>query len=350
MNLQETIQSVSVPDVSLRPKVQARLDSLTKPQGSLGRLETLARDVACMQGRLVPSVARKTVFLAAGDHGVTAEGVSAYPQAVTAQMVLNFLRGGAGINVLAAHAGARVRVIDAGVAGNLPAHPELIVRKIAPGTRNMARESAMTRGQAVACLEAGIGVFEAEHQAGVDLVSGGEMGIGNTTSSSAIVSAFTGLPPAHVTGTGTGLQPEGLQRKIRVVEQALAVNRPDPSDPLDVLAKVGGFEIGLLAGMYIAAAARRTPVVLDGFIATTAALLAVRLQPKTRQFMLAGHRSVEPGHAAVLEALDLEPLLSLNLRLGEGTGAALAMTVVEAAVRVLNEMATFEQASVSSRT
>ncbi len=328
---------------------RARHDQLTKPPGSLGRLETLALQLAAITGQASPSVARKAIVVMAGDHGVTAEGVSAYPAAVTPQMVLNFVRGGAAINVLARQAGARVVVVDVGVAADLEAQPGLLVRKVAWGTQNMARGPAMTRAQAEAAIHVGLAVAEAEVANGLDLIATGDMGIGNTTASTAIVAALTGLPAAQLTGRGTGVDDAGLARKIAVIEQALAVNQPDAHDPLDVLAKVGGLEIAGLVGVILGAAARRVPVVIDGFISGAAALVAASLTPALPPYLIAAHQSVEVGHAVVLQQLGLRPLLCLDMRLGEGTGAALAFHLVEAAARILAEMSTFAEAGVSGK-
>jgi nicotinate-nucleotide--dimethylbenzimidazole phosphoribosyltransferase len=288
----------------------------------------------------------------AGDHGVAAEGVSAYPSEVTAQMVLNFLAGGAGINVLARHVGARVVVVDCGVASDIgsPAVAGLVVKKVAKGTRNMAQGPAMTRAQAVRSLEVGVDVLEEELPRGIDICGVGDMGIANTTPSSAIVSVLAGRDPAEVTGRGTGITDEAWLNKVRVVRRALEVNKPDPGDPLDVLAKVGGFEIGGIAGLCLAAASHRIPVVIDGFISTAGAMIACAIEPKVKGYLIAAHRSVEPGHQVMLEWLGTSPLLDLGMRLGEGTGAALGISLVEAGVRILNEMASFDEAGVSRRT
>jgi nicotinate-nucleotide--dimethylbenzimidazole phosphoribosyltransferase len=294
-----------------------------------------------------PDVSAKVIFTMAGDHGVAQEGVSAYPQEITAQMVRNFVRGGAGINVLARYVGARVVVVDMGVAADLDPHPGIVVKKVGRSTKNFAQGPAMSREEAIRSVEAGIEVFAAELEQGVQIAGTGDMGIGNTTSSAAVVAAFTGLPLEAVTGRGTGIDDVRFAAKVRAIAQGLALNRPDPKDPLDVLAKVGGFEIGGLAGVILAGAAHRVPVVLDGFISGAAALVATELEPKARDFLIAGHVSVEPGHRAMLEYMGLKPLLNLDLRLGEGTGAALAMGVIDAAVKVLNEMATFGEAGVS---
>jgi len=328
---------------------QARQDLLTKPHGALGRLEAISVQVAGITGRALPHVSNKAVIVMAGDHGVVAEGVSAYPSAVTPQMVLNFLRGGAAINVLARHVGARVLVVDAGVASDIPVQPGLVVKKVAYGTANMRRGPAMTRAQAIQAVEAGIEALQAELAGGLDVVATGDMGIGNTTPSSAIVAAVTGLPVAQVTGRGTGIDGEGLQRKVAIIEDVLRANQPDPHDGLDLLAKVGGFEIGGIAGVILGAAAHRVPVVVDGFISTAAAIIAGLLAPQARDYMISGHKSVEIGHRAALEYLGLVPLVDLDLRLGEGTGAVLGISLVEAACKLLCEMATFDAAGVERR-
>jgi len=345
--LEQVLGRIGVLDQEAMRVARERQDRLTKPPGSLGRLEELSVLVAGIQGTPLPDVSAKVIFTMAGDHGVVQEGVSAYPQAVTAQMVYNFVRGGAGINVLARHVGAQVVVVDMGVASDLKPHPEIVVKKVGYGTRNLTQGPAMSRDEAIRSIEAGIEVFEVESEKGLQMVGTGDMGIGNTTPSAAVVAAFTGLPAEAVTGRGTGIDDARLAAKVRAITQGLALNRPDPNDALDVLAKVGGFEIGGLAGVILAGAAHRVPVVIDGFISGAAALVATQLEPKARDFLIAGHLSVEPGHRAMLERMGLKALLDLDMRLGEGTGAALAMGIVEAAVKVLNEMATFDQAGVS---
>src|SRR2546422_5878104 len=320
--LSSLLSAIAAPPADAFAEAQRHLDSLTKPPGSLGRLEEIASRLAVLSGR-APEVARPVIFTFAADHGVVAEGVSAYPQVVTAQMVENFLRGGAAVNVLARQAGARVVVADFGVANPIPGAPELVSCPMAPGTANMARGPAMTREHAVRAIETGARLAQEAMDAGADLLATGEMGIGNTTAASAITAAITGAPAEQVTGRGTGVDEATLTRKVAAVRRALEVNRPDPRDGLDVLAKVGGFEIGGPTGVILAAAARRVPVALDGFIAGSAALLAVTLAPDSRHALFASHRSAEPGHAHALEHLGLEPYLDLGLRLGEGTGAAL---------------------------
>jgi len=328
-------------------EARARQNTLTKPPGSLGRLESLSIQLAGAFGQPLPELRHKVILTMAGDHGVVAEGVSAYPQEVTPQMVLNFLRGGAAINVLARHVGARVVVVDMGVAADLEPHPNLLVKKVAPGTSNIARVPAMSREQALQAVMAGAEVVEAELDRGLDIVGVGDMGIGNTTPSAAIAAAVTGRAPAELVGRGTGVDDAGLARKVGAVERALAVNRPNPADALDVLAKVGGFEIAGMAGAMLAAAAYRRPVMVDGFISTAAALIAVGLVPQVRPYLVASHCSRELGHRVMLEWLGLNPLLNLDLRLGEGTGAALGISLAEAACKLLGEMATFESAGVS---
>ena len=300
-----------------------------------------------MSGSCPPPTARATIFTLAGDHGVTAERISAYPQVVTGQMVENFLKDGAAVNVLARHVGARVLVADFGVASPLPDLPGLHSRRIAGGTANMTAGPAMLRADATRAVEAGMALVESERADGLDLIGTGEMGIGNTTAASAIVAALTGATPAEVTGRGTGVDDATWRRKVATVERALAVNQPDAADGLDVLIKVGGFEIAGLAGVVLAGAAYRIPVFLDGFIAGAAALAAVRIAPAARHYLIAAHRSVEPGHARALAALELVPYLDLGMRLGEGTGAALGIGLARAAAAILTEMATFKSAGVS---
>ena len=345
--LERTIQSIQPLDAIAMDAARARQNRLTKPPGSLGRLEEISIQVAGITGQERPVIGDKVVITCAGDHGVVAQGVSAYPQEVTPQMVDNFLAGGAAINVLARHVGARVVVVDVGVAADFETQPGLVVKKVAHGTADMTQGPAMSREQAVQAVEAGIEVMENEIAQGASLIATGDMGIGNTTPSSAIVAAITGLPVARVTGHGTGIDDIRLVHKVVVIEQALAVNRPNPDDALDVLSKVGGFEIGAIAGVILGAAAQRVPVVIDGFISTAGALIADGLAPLARDTMIAAHDSVEIGHKAMLDHLGLVPCLDFDLRLGEGTGAALVLSVVEAACKILDEMATFESAGVS---
>ncbi len=346
--LEATILRIAPRDAAARAAAHAHLEQLIMPYWALGRLLDLAEDLAGMTASLAPPVARKAVVIMAADHGVAAEGVSAYPQEVTMQMMANFVSGGAGINALARQAGAQVVIVDMGVAADLssPEWAEVVSRPVAAGSANMARGPAMSRQQAERAVMAGIELASRLADT-VDLFGTGEMGIANTTPSSAIITCLTGEPVEAVTGRGTGVDDEGLRHKVDVIERSLAVNRPDPADALDVLSKVGGFEIGGLAGLMLGAAARRRPVVLDGVITTAAALIACGLCPAVNDYLIAAHRSVEPGHGVALAALGKEPLLDLGLRLGEGTGAALAMNVVDAAARTLTEVATFQEAAVS---
>jgi len=347
MNL--NLPSIPPFDESSAESARQRQNRLTKPTGALGRLETLSIQLAGITARPRPRFHRKAVLLMAADHGVASEGVSAYPPQVTAQMVLNFQRGGAAINVLARQAGAQVSVVDIGVNYDFDNLPGIVHRKIARGTANLRRQPAMTRAQAEQAVQTGLEVVEEHIREGVDLIATGEMGIGNTTPAAAITAVMTGKPVEAVTGRGTGLDEVGLARKIEVISAAIALHRPDPTDALDVLAKIGGFEIGGLAGVMIGAAARRVPVVVDGFISGAAALIAAGLKPEIKPYLIASHLSQEIGHRAVWEALGLQPLLDLDLRLGEGTGAVLAFHLIEAAVRILDEMATFDEAGVSDR-
>ena len=336
-------------DEAAMAAAKVRQDTLTKPPGSLGRLEELSVQLAGITGKDIPTIKDKVIITMAGDHGVVAEGVSAFPQEVTPQMVLNFLHGGAAINVLARHVGARITIVDMGIAADMEAHPSLIVKKIAHGTANMTAGPAMTREQAEQAILAGVEVVEAEIEKGLDIVGMGDMGIGNTTPSAAIAAALTGIEPARLTGRGTGVADEGLKRKIDAIERALAVNKPDPKDGLDVLAKVGGFEIGGLVGVILGAAANRKPVMVDGFISTAAAMIAVTIAPAVRPYLISAHRSQEYGHNQMVEWLGLKPLVDFDLRLGEGTGAALGISIAEAACKILAEMATFAEAGVSDK-
>jgi len=346
-SFRESRASVPLLAPEWRARAVARLNSLTKPLGSLGRLEEIAARLVAIREEERPRCTKKVIFTLAADHGVTDEGVSAYPRAVTGQMVLNFLAGGAAINVLSRHGGIEVVVVDIGVDGDFGEVENLVHTKVRRGTRNMTKEPAMNEGELNSALGIGIELAAKAEKEGNTLIGTGEMGIGNTTAASAITSVLTGWPVAQVTGRGTGLDEPGLTRKIEVIERALEVNRPDPSDPLDLLRKVGGLEIAGLTGLIIGAASRRIPVVIDGFISTSAAAIACALEPKVRQFLFAGHRSSEPGHAALLEFIGDTPLLDLQMRLGEGTGAALAMSLIDAAAKIYDEMATFSSAGVS---
>jgi nicotinate-nucleotide--dimethylbenzimidazole phosphoribosyltransferase len=324
-----------------------RLDNLTKPPKSLGRLEEIAARLVAIYEDPMPEIKKKVVFVFASDHGVTEEGVSAYPKEVTAQMVFNFLRGGAGINVLARHAGAEVVVVDVGVDYEFGRLEGLIDRKVVKGARNIAKGPALEKEEALKCIEIGIELVREYYAKGYNLFAPGEMGIGNTTPSSAVVSVLTGSPVEEVTGRGTGIDDETFKRKIEVIKKAIELNKPDPHDPIDVLSKVGGPEIGAIAGVVLGCAELKVPVVIDGFISTAGALIAYCINPVVKDYIFASHNSVEKGHKKALEFMGLTPLLDLNLRLGEGTGAALAMTIISAGLKIYREMATFEEAGVS---
>jgi len=365
--MQEILKKIAPVKIEFAEKAQKRLDNLTKPQGSLGRLEEFAKRIVAITENTMPVLDKKVIFTFAGDHGVSEEGVSAFPKEVTKQMVFNFLNGGAGINVLAHHAGADVVVIDIGVdftkGGDSPDSTaslrfarkswdspltDFISKKVIMGTKNMRHGPAMTRQEAEQCIGVGIELAAEYAQKSYGIFGTGDMGIGNTTPSSAIAAVLTDRPVSEVTGKGTGIGDEALKNKIRVIEDAISINKPDPSDPIDVLSKVGGAEIGGIAGLIIGAAAKRIPVVIDGFISTAGALIAYCLEPKIKDYMFAAHNSVEIGHKTMLKKIGLKPILDLNLRLGEGTGAALAMLIIEAGLKIYKEMATFSDAGVSN--
>ncbi len=344
------ISAIIIPplDRDAMERAATRQQQLTKPPGSMGRLEEIAIQMAGIRQQDLPLVKHKVVIIMAADHGVTVEGVSAYPSAVTPQMVFNFLQGGAAINALAKYAGADVVVVDVGVAEPLE-HPQLLSRKVAFGTANMATGPAMTPTQASAAITVGMDIVTTLIQQGADLVATGDMGIGNTTASSAITACLAGVPVALVTGHGTGIDDTQLAHKVAIIERAIARNKPDATNALDVLAKIGGLEIAGLVGVILGSAQRGVPVVIDGFISGAAALVAVRLVPATRDYLFAGHVSVERGHHIILEQLKLAPLLDLHLRLGEGTGAVLATTILDAALALHRGMATFAEAGVSDK-
>jgi len=323
--------------------------TLTKPPGSLGRLEEIANRLAAIQRSVTPAITRKRIYVVAGDHGVTAEGVSAYPREVTPQMVDNFLRGGAAINVLCRAGGIEVKIVDAGVDADLSDRNELVHAKVMRGTANFAVGPAMTRGDAEECLAIGAELAQVAASDGISLLGIGEMGIGNTTAASAITSVLLKCDPESVTGRGTGVDDAGLTHKVEVIRRGINTNKPDPGDAIDVLAKVGGAEIGVMAGIVLGAAANRLPIVADGFISTAAAALALTLEPDARDYLFNGHRSAERGHTALIDFIGEQPLLDLSMRLGEGTGAALAMQIIESAARLLSEMATFTDAGVSNK-
>ncbi len=342
-----TIQKIKPLSELAMKEAQLRLDGLTKPVGSLAVLESMARQFAGVVGNPRPALPEKAIVLMAADHGVASEGVSAFPPEVTEQMVYNFVRGGAGINVLARHANARLILVDVGVKNQLS--PSVPIRhcKVKHGTDNMRLGPAMSKQEAIAAIGVGIDIANELADEGIRVVALGEMGIGNTTASSAITSVLTGRPVSPVVGKGTGIAPDFVNHKIQVIAEAIACNNPNPKDALDVLAKVGGLEIAGLAGVVLGAASRGMLVMLDGFIASAAVLAAYRISVAVRPYLMASHLSEEPGHAAILEVLGVKPCLHLNMRLGEGTGAALGMTLLDAAVKIINEMATFEEAQVA---
>jgi nicotinate-nucleotide--dimethylbenzimidazole phosphoribosyltransferase len=344
--LNKTINAIQPLDEKAMAAARERQDQLTKPAGSLGRLEEVSVRIAGIQGKAKPQIKNKAMITMAGDHGVVDEKIGNWPREVTAQMVENFLHGGAGINALSKLAGARVVFVDMGIASDMKPDKQLIVKKVAYGTKNMCLGPAMTGAEAVKALENGIEVVAAEVKKGLDIVGTGDMGIGNTTASSAIFAALSGKTAEEVTGRGTGASDEQLKHKVDVIKRALTLNKPDKHKPLEVLAKVGGFEIGGLTGVMLGAAANHIPVVIDGFISGAAAMLAVALVPRCKDYLFAGHCSAEAGHKAMLEYLGLKPLLNLELRLGEGTGAALGLIIAEAGVKTLVEMATFAEAAV----
>jgi len=347
-NLQAVLDSICSLDQKAMEKARVRMDNLTKPQGSLGRMEDLAVQLAGISGDFFPCGTRKRVVVMAADHGVTEEGISAYPSEVTTQMVANFTNGGAAINVLGRLCGVEVEVVDVGVKADSP-QPGVKKVRVKAGTDNFRRGPAMSRSEALSALGAGLGSAEEVAKDGIRVLATGEMGIGNTTASSAVMAALTGYETSLVVGRGTGLDDEKLRHKKEVVAGALEMHKPDPSDPLDVLSRVGGLEIAALTGLILGAAQFRIPVVLDGFISSTAALVAVKLSPAASHYLVPSHLSAESGHALLMDYLDLKPYINMGMRLGEGTGAVLGMHLVEAAARITLEMATFEDAGVSGK-
>ena len=349
MTLNETLEQIRPLDRSNEDAAQRRLDSLTKPRGSLGRMEELARRIAVIQGKVPPRLGRKLLFVFAADHGITAEGVSAYPRDVTAQMTYNFLNGGAAINVLTRYHGVDTEVVDVGVDYEFAAPRSLRNCKIRRGTANFAQGPAMTREEAQRSIEIGSELAREAAAENIFFLGAGDMGIGNTSSAAAMLCALTEAAPADVVGRGTGIDDATLARKIAAIERGLKINRPNANDPLDVLAKVGGLEIGAMAGVMLGAAAFRLPMALDGFISGAAALLALRFSPHVREVLFASHLSAEKGHGSMLDALKLYPVFDLQMRLGEGTGACLLMGLAESSVRIMGEMATFASAGVKEK-
>ncbi|MFQ5713391.1 MAG: nicotinate-nucleotide--dimethylbenzimidazole phosphoribosyltransferase [Candidatus Scalinduaceae bacterium] len=345
--LNQTIEDIE--EVSIDPdgEIQDRLNKLAIPSGSLGRLEELATIYASIKGSINAPIRHKVVFTMAGDHGVSSEGVSVFPQEVTRQMVENFLEGNAAINIFARQVGARVIIVDCGVNAEFEPREGLKIKKVGYGTGNIAHGPAMSTEQAVQSLEVGIEVLNEEFCNGLDIVATGDMGIANTTPSSAIIACLTGMDVSKVTGRGAGLDNWEVERKIGIIERTLDINELDPSDPIDVLAKVGGFEIGGIAGLCLAAASHKIPVLIDGFISTAAALIACAIEPKVNGYIIASHLSAENGHRIALEKLGKKAILDLNLRLGEGTGAVLGINLVEAGVKILTQLATFSEGRVS---
>jgi len=344
--LNELVATITPTDQIFSKKARQRLDKMAIPKGSLGRLEEFAQRIVTITGNLKPEIKQKRVVIFAGDHGVVEEGVSAFAQDVTMQMVYNFIRGGAGINVLSRHVGVDVMVVDIGVAGDLEPQEGLLLKKIAKGTKNIAKASAMSREEALKALLIGIEIADDLKLQKVDLIGTGDMGIGNTTPSSAITAVLTKRDVEETTGRGTGISDEMLINKINVIKESIHLNQPDPTDPIDVLTKVGGFEIAGIAGLIIGAASNRIPIVIDGFISTAAAMVAVSLNPVINEYIFAAHKSQERGHAVLLEWLKQKPILDLSMRLGEGTGAVLGMSLIESGVKILREVLTFEEARV----
>lgn len=344
--LNELLDTIKRIDQMLFKRARERLDKMAIPRGSLGRLEEFAQRIVSITGTLSPEIKRKTVVVFAGDHGVVEEGVSAFPQDVTLQMVYNFIRGGAGINVLSRHVGADVIVVDIGVASDLEPQKGLLLKKVAKGTKNMAEAPAMSREEALKALFIGVDIADDLKLQKVDIIGTGDMGIGNTTPSSAITAVLARQTVEEVTGRGTGITDEMLIKKIDIIKESIHLNQPDPTDPIDVLGKLGGFEIAGIAGLIIGAASNRIPIVMDGFISTAAALVAVSLNPVINEYIFAAHKSQERGHEVLLEWLKQKPILDLSLRLGEGTGAVLGMSLIESGVKILREVLTFEEAGV----
>ncbi len=345
MKLEQAIKSIKPLNKNIMEQAQKRLDNLTKPLGSLGRLEMIAKQIVGITGQLMPDVSKKRIIIMCADNGVTDKGVSSCPKSVTKEVTINFTKGITGINVLSKEAGAKICIVDIGVDADIE-EKGILNKKIRKGTWDISEGPAMTREEAVRAIEIGIETVAEMKKAGVTLLGTGEMGIGNTTTSSAVAIAITGMPLEKMVGKGSGMTKEGYNNKIEVIRQALCTNKPAPMDGIDVLAKVGGFDIAGLAGCYIGAAAFQIPILMDGFISCAAALAAITIEPRVREFIIPSHGSAEPGTKGIFEALNMEPLLNLGMRLGEGTGAAIGFHIIDAAMAAYTEMGTFEQAHI----
>jgi nicotinate-nucleotide--dimethylbenzimidazole phosphoribosyltransferase len=348
--LDQTIASIpETLDEKVFNAAKERLANQAKPAGSLGVMEDISARLAGIKGTINVKLTNKRIVTCAGDHGVTQEGVSLFPSEVTPQMVYNFANNGASVNVIGNHAGAIVKAADLGVNHDFDPDLPIFHKKIRKGTANFTKEPAMTRQEAIASIEAGIQIVnELDAQAPVDLLGTGDMGIGNTTPSSAIIAAFSGIEVEKLTGRGTGIDDKALKNKIEVIKKGLALHKPDPNDPIDVLSKVGGLEIGGLAGLVLGAAAKGIPVICDGLISTAGALIACELAPAAKKYLFASHKSVEVGHMYMHERLGLEPLIDLKFRLGEGTGAAVCMGLLDLSTRILADIKTFEEVGINN--
>ena len=345
MTFKEAVDAIGELNIEIMRKAQTRLDSLTKPLGSLGRLEEIVKQLAGITGDLFPCVKNKKIIIMCADNGVVEEGVSSCPKSVTSSVTKNFLKGFTGVNVLSRHSGADIVVVDVGVDDEIDC-PGVLNRKIRKGTWNIAKGPAMTRDETVKAIETGIEIVGMLKEQGVNLIGTGEMGVGNTTTSSAVASVIIGNEIGEMAGKGAGLTQEGLINKIEVIRKAIDINKPDASDPVDILAKVGGFDIAALTGCFLGAAAYRLPIMIDGFISAAAALVAIKIKPECRNYILPSHGSAEPGNKKIMDYIGMEPMLLLEMRLGEGSGAALAFHVIDAAVAAYNEMGTFADAQI----
>jgi len=346
----KTINCIKEPDYSIKEESRHKIDFKTKPVGSLGKLEDLALQMCLIQNDLNPRIDKKLLLVFAGDHGIAYEGVSAFPSEVTSQMVYNFLNGGAAINVLCRYYGIDISVIDIGVNHNFENAHELIDKKIRKGTRNFAVEEAMTEDEALRSIEAGMDVFFNNYnKSKVDILGLGEMGIANTTSASAIISTVTGISVENATGRGTGINDDIFKHKINLIKKACGIHKPDPKDGIDILKKIGGYEIAGIAGAVLAAASKKTAVVLDGVISTAGGLIAYLIKPEIKDYLFSGHKSVEIGQKSALDFMGIDAIIDFNMRLGEGTGAAISMNIIDAACHIMREMASFEEAGVSNK-